>query len=164
MLGFTKQELHIVQFLVVALLLGSGVRVYKHYFSRDKLPQINAAQVQEFVSRSAQIDSARNLPDKSSNMITVVDVTNEPRQSKKEGGTADSQKAPVPSGSPTLVDINHAGDSELQQIPKIGPVLAKRILAYREANGEFKSVDDLLQVSGIGKKTLESMMPYIVLK
>ncbi|MCG7286601.1 ComEA family DNA-binding protein [Cellulomonas sp. ACRRI] len=52
------------------------------------------------------------------------------------------------------VDVNAAGAAELQTLPGIGPVLAERIVAWREANGPFASVDALLDVSGIGPAVL----------
>ncbi|WP_431838722.1 ComEA family DNA-binding protein [Cellulomonas sp. Y8] len=53
-----------------------------------------------------------------------------------------------------VVDVNSAGSAELQGLPGIGPVLADRIVAWREANGPFESVDALLDVSGIGPAVL----------
>lgn len=52
------------------------------------------------------------------------------------------------------VDVNAAGAAELQTLPGIGPVLAERIVAWREAHGPFASVDALLDVSGIGPAVL----------
>lgn len=53
------------------------------------------------------------------------------------------------------LDLNRATALELQELPGIGPVLAERIVAFRERQGPFLSVEDLLQVPGIGEKTLE---------
>ncbi|MCF0234304.1 MAG: helix-hairpin-helix domain-containing protein [Thermoguttaceae bacterium] len=61
-----------------------------------------------------------------------------------------------------LVDINSAPKSELTNLPKIGPALAERIIEYRESVGGFATVDDLLEVKGIGEKTLERLRPYCV--
>jgi len=57
-------------------------------------------------------------------------------------------------GAGGTVDVNTAGSAELQGLPGIGPVLADRIVAWREANGPFASVDALLDVSGIGPAVL----------
>lgn len=53
-----------------------------------------------------------------------------------------------------LVDINTADQAALETLPRIGPALAERIIAWREENGRFQSVDDLLAVPGIGEKLL----------
>ena len=55
------------------------------------------------------------------------------------------------------VDLNTGTATELQQLPGIGKGLAKRIIEYRSTNGPFKSVEELMQVKGIGKKTFAKM-------
>lgn len=60
-----------------------------------------------------------------------------------------------------VVNINTASAAELELLPGVGPALAGRIVAHREANGAFKSVDDLILVRGIGEKSLERIRPYV---
>jgi competence protein ComEA len=62
-----------------------------------------------------------------------------------------------------LVSLNRAGDKELEDLPGIGPALAGRIVAWREANGGFKSVEDLLKVSGIGESLLSGVIDLVTL-
>jgi competence protein ComEA len=59
------------------------------------------------------------------------------------------------------VDLNAAGSDELEAVPGIGKSLASKIVAFREKNGAFKSVDDLLKVQGVGEKSLEKLRPYL---
>ncbi|MDM5339024.1 helix-hairpin-helix domain-containing protein [Fictibacillus enclensis] len=59
------------------------------------------------------------------------------------------------------VNINTANDQELQTITGIGPSKAKAIITFREENGGFKTVDDLLNVPGIGEKSLENMRAQV---
>lgn len=61
-----------------------------------------------------------------------------------------------------LVDINTADSAELQTLPGIGPVYADRIIKYRSEFGPFESVEQLVQVNGIGEKTLADLLPFIV--
>jgi comEA protein len=61
------------------------------------------------------------------------------------------------------VNINTATESELQQVPGIGPATAKNIVQMRKSYGQFKSVDDLLAIRGIGRKRLEKMRKYLTL-
>ena len=60
--------------------------------------------------------------------------------------------------------INQATAEELQELPGIGEVLARRILTYRQENGEFSSIDELCAVPGIGEKRLEAIRDYITLE
>ena len=65
---------------------------------------------------------------------------------------------------PTLLNINIATVKELQSLPSIGPQTAKKIVQYREEQGEFSSVDALTDVKGIGEKTLLKLEPYITVE
>lgn len=59
------------------------------------------------------------------------------------------------------LNVNTASESELTQLPGVGPSLAARIVEYRTENGPFQSVDDLQNVSGIGPSKFEKMAPFI---
>jgi len=58
-------------------------------------------------------------------------------------------------------DLNRARTDELTLIPGIGPILAQRILDYRNNTGNYAALDDLLSVPGIGEKKLRSLEPYL---
>ncbi len=60
-----------------------------------------------------------------------------------------------------LVDLNTADEEELRSLPGIGEKLAARIVETREANGPFRTREDVLAVSGIGEATYEKIAPYI---
>lgn len=60
------------------------------------------------------------------------------------------------------LNINTATKEELMQIRGIGETYASRIITYREENGPFQSVDDLLDINGIGEKRLEAWREYLV--
>jgi competence protein ComEA len=59
------------------------------------------------------------------------------------------------------VNLNTADAAALDTLPRIGPAMAERILQWREDNGRFTSVDDLLAVPGIGEKMLESLRDLV---
>lgn len=61
------------------------------------------------------------------------------------------------------VAINTATAEQLESLPGVGPALAQRIIEYRRQHGPFKSVDELLNVKGIGQKKLEALRPYVKL-
>lgn len=60
-----------------------------------------------------------------------------------------------------LIDLNTADQAALETLPGIGPALAQRIIQWREDNGRFASVDDLLAVSGIGEKVLAGLRDLV---
>ena len=59
------------------------------------------------------------------------------------------------------VDINAADETELAQLPGLGPATARRIVDRRRAVGPFATIESLLDVPGIGPATLESMRPHL---
>ncbi len=76
------------------------------------------------------------------------------RSTGSPGGTA----SPAAGG---VIDINTATAEVLEQIPGVGPVLAQRIIAYREQNGGFQTVEQLMEVSGIGEATFAQMQSMV---
>jgi competence protein ComEA len=74
---------------------------------------------------------------------------------------AQAQAAAAGSASGNLVDINTASQEALESLPGIGPVLAQRIIAYREANGIFAAVEDLQKVEGVGADTFDKLRELV---
>ena len=72
-------------------------------------------------------------------------------------------KKPISSTTTPKVNINTASQSDLERLPRVGPKLAQRIMQYRAQLGEFTTVEQLQEVSGIGEKTLAKMAPFIEL-
>lgn len=67
----------------------------------------------------------------------------------------------VVTSSSELIDINTASQSELESLPGIGPTTAQKIIAYREENGPFARIEDIINVSGIGPGTFERIKELI---
>ena len=62
---------------------------------------------------------------------------------------------------PARTNLNTASAAELQRLPGIGPALAGRIVAYREANGPFRAPAEITAVKGIGEKTFAKLAPWV---
>ncbi|MBN1145893.1 MAG: helix-hairpin-helix domain-containing protein [Anaerolineales bacterium] len=74
-----------------------------------------------------------------------------------------STPASVP-GRGNLININTATQAELESLPYIGPALAQRIIEYREANGPFESIEEIIEVYGIGQSTFEKIKDLITVE
>jgi competence protein ComEA len=68
---------------------------------------------------------------------------------------------PTETARPALVDLNHAGRADLEQVPGIGPSLAKEIADDRERRGPFRSVEELRRVKGMGPVTFDKVRAYL---
>ena len=91
-------------------------------------------------------------------VITTEHSTSAPSSSKAENSTS-----PDPSQAPFPININTADAEVLTLLPGIGEVRAAAIVAHREKNGQFLYLDQLLEVEGIGEKTLEGIADYITI-
>ena len=71
--------------------------------------------------------------------------------------------APTPTPAAALINLNTATKADFEKLPGIGPSMAQRILDYREKNGNFKKVEDLMNVQGIGEKAFLKLRPLVTI-
>jgi competence protein ComEA len=88
------------------------------------------------------LNLAANVRDAEHIHVPAVDEGN------RSGGSIESEMG---------VDLNQADAAGLEVLPGVGPVLAQRIVEYRETNGPFGTIEDLLDVPGIGEAKLEGL-------
>ncbi|HSK96291.1 MAG TPA: helix-hairpin-helix domain-containing protein, partial [Euzebyales bacterium] len=106
---------------------------------------VRAAGGADRSARTDQLNLARPLRDGEQ---IHVPTASEVSVAATTGGA--TRAVPAGAGPAGLVNLNRATAVELEELPGVGPVLAERIIAHREANGGFRSVSELQQVSGIG--------------
>lgn len=135
---FTKQERIVIIFLVVGLIVGAGLKILKIDFLSEPVSNepAFAGFEQQILAKDREIDS----------IYTKGGEENVLQQMQEK----------------LKIDINTADFDQMLLLPHVGPVMAKRIIEYRNKNGKFGSVEELRKVKGIGIKTLEKLKPFII--
>ncbi len=146
MFTFNRNEQIILLMLCGILIVGIVIR---YLDSRDP------DRISDFEVRKNAVEVPS--PEENTEVPSATSLTQD--QSPPE---APSPKENVPPAG-KLIDINSATAKELERLPRIGPQIAGRIVAYREENGAFKRIDDITKVKGIGPKTLERLRPHLTM-
>ena len=149
-ISFTPAERRVAWFLAAAFVVGIAVKFYR--VATDEGPGFDyTTSDAEFRRLSA---AAEGIPDSAARQtLSGASLTDSTR--RKEHHPSGGKKEPL-AGS---VNINTARREELMRLPGIGETMAERILAYRKEHGPFTSVEDLMNVKGIGKKKFARIAP-----
>lgn len=150
----TESERHALLFLAAVAVIGTGARA------------VRSARVGKELSAAERLASPRNDSGAVGRQIGAVDSVRagersraKPSRRRGAAGSSSGPGMPIPErekalpGPPSPIDLNVATASEIERLPRIGPALAQRIIAWREAHGPFRSLDDLRHVRGIGPAT-----------
>ena len=137
-----------------AIVLNDGDRLY--------IPTKKEIETEAELPSKVATDSNRGLSDASGaaktsgTERTASASVNAQGANSAQGGGADKG-----GGQSGLVNINTADVQELQKLNGVGPAIADRIITYRNNNGNFKTIDDLKKISGIGVKTFDKFKDKI---
>ncbi len=148
MLDLTLSEKRVLIIILAVVVIATGIQLFNT--SSINQPILDYTESDSIFSRLSHVKP----PGYQNNLI------------RQNSHTQDSIRIILPlasgqAGHNVLININKATEQELTQLPRIGPAIAKRIITYREANGFFKSNDDLKKVKGIGPKTFEKIEPHL---
>ncbi|MDR6970448.1 helix-hairpin-helix domain-containing protein [Leifsonia shinshuensis] len=111
-------------------------------------------------AEAAGVNLARPVADGEQLVVPRVGET-APAAAPGAGGAGTSATGSAPPAGAT-VNLNTATQAELETLPRIGPALAQRILDWRQANGRFAQVTDLMKVTGIGQKLFDGLKDRVV--
>ena len=140
---FTQKEHFVFQFLIISVAIGLSVGTIRKTYFKPDFPKKIENEIAEFKSLSFDIDESK-LNDTQENLSKSDDI--KPKISVKS------------------ININTALKKDLLRLPKIGPITAERIIQYRDVFGPFKSIEGLLNIKGIGPKTLDQLKQFIQIK
>lgn len=124
--------------------------------SEADLTRINLAQI---VNDGEQIHVPKNGENADKYLVPGIQSENLQNMGINKGKDFSTRKESI---NPKI-NLNTATIAQLNQIPGVGPATAKEIYSWREKNGHFKKIEDLLQIPRIGEKTLEKLRPYILI-
>ena len=150
-MAITRGECTVI--LVLAFLFGLGLAA--RYVQSQAQPLAAA----EYEAAALRFEQASEAP-----LAEAVEEAAPAAEVAAEPAPRPRVYAPKPTPPAASINLNTATASELQRLPRIGPKMAARIIGYREAHGAFRRVQDLIQVRGIGKKTLAQLTPYLVIE
>lgn len=140
--GFTRKESVSILTLSTVFLVGTGIR----WLQPKENPEADSTQQFDYSRQdSLYAEAARKH---AQSLTASVDSAKPENLSRKTPRTA-------------VVNINTAGKTQLMSLPGIGETYAERIIEYRNANGRFNSVEELLNVKGIGTKKLDKIRPLV---
>lgn len=148
--------------LAVAILAGSGV-LYWQIQKQNNPPKDESIASNELKSQVGDLNKKIDDLNKAlKEAQTVVTTESTVKTTTKDGGTVAgaSTTSDEVSGK---VNLNTASLSQLDTLTGIGATYAQRIIDYREANGGFKSIDEIKNVKGIGDKTFEKLKDQITI-
>ncbi len=149
-LAITEGELRAMWVLLMFLLVGTIVRSYQeHHLPFDD--DIYAEADSIFLAATAR------LRDSTSQEIS----TSEKDTTETEGSVEHVENLQTLFAAAGKINLNTSTQQELEKLPRIGPAMAARIIAYRTRYGPFRTEKDLLKVKGIGEKTLERLKDHI---
>ena len=163
----TPAERHALLFLATVAALGGAVRLVE---ARRFDAEAKGA------GQAADGGAAGSVGDRAlSSQIAAVDSAQRTARLRKaskrgrlevppsgwESAPATEATEPMRERAPLVVDLNQSTARELERLPRVGPALAARIIAWRDKHGPFKSLDDLRHVRGIGPVTAALLAPSV---
>lgn len=176
MIYFTRQEQRIIILIGIFGLLATGLLLIKRFqpewymLTFKGRPDFDVTQDSNIPEDN--VSASQQNQENSSEVVEQIqspkDYVPQPiQQSKHESQESQIQKPKNKVKITSLdqkININTASIEELKSLPRIGDILAQRIVEYRKENGGFKSIEELTKVNGIGEATLQRLRDFVVIE
>lgn len=156
-LQITRSERIAVTVLLISLIGLSSIALVSEPAYNDD-PKYYEELERIFAERSTQVEI-----DRQEILARYEPISDSDTQSDESNEVSDNPLEEAVFLDSLTVNINTADSEQLQKLPGIGPAYSERIIEWREENGDFTSLDQLLEIRGIGEKRLEDIQPYIIL-
>ena len=155
-IGFTQTEIKVILFLVITFLIGYGIKFYK-----DNSIEPNKSydySTEDSLFNYYKENAKKNLEAEKQKEITKFDSKAKVLGLKPEEFTEKKNLPPLEEKS---IDINSADLETLIRLPGIGEITAQRIIDLRAEKGKFDSLDELMDVKGIGKSKFSKIEKFL---
>lgn len=153
-IGFTPAERRVAAVLLATFLLGIGIKMYRVY--ADPAPPFDYAAEDTAFARAARAPAPADSLRARGEGAAPAALPDAAPKSRTNG----SRKKEV---APRSVHINTARKEDFMRLPGIGETTAERIVQYRRDHGPFSTLEELMNVKGIGKKKFERIAPSCTL-
>ena len=163
----TKENIKIIAalLLLIAIFAGSFVVVWQiREKNRPKSQAKNTDELQTQVGElNKKIDELSKAINDAKEQVSVESSVTVSKSTKQVAGASTQKSANQAQNESDLINLNSATAAELDALDGIGATYAQRIIDYREANGGFKSIEEIKNVKGIGDKTFEKFKDKITI-
>lgn len=162
MLDFTKSEKQAILITVIIITAAGILQLSRSYFIKPPLYDYSKSDsiFARLSNKPTSFSETKKDSSKENNPTAISEITR--NYSRKNNTTIKIENKNVLEFR--SININTASCQDFERLPYIGNVIANRIINYRETNGIFTTIDDLLKVKGIGPKKMGKIKPYLSLK
>ena len=162
-ISFTKNETKVILFIVAVLVAGFSIKYYKQIVNgAENEPYDFTSSDTEFKRLSENAIKNGSSKEKSDSLNNsdreLINSLQRKEDSLTSGINSKKESGDIPG---KIININTATRNELIDLPGIGESTADKIISYRDAKKGFRKIEELMNVSGIGKKKFEKIKSFI---